>query len=156
MRCSTLTCTFALLIFLTTDKTVQEQTPGRWMTLVQCFHLAYITTFSGPRCIFELRTNYNSYLPAPRTLWHTAEKQNYTGRFQFFCGMQVFKNCSSWFFTTEEHARMFCYKSQQMEQSNSRYIFAYFLCKWHLTHTCLNTVCAMYGRFSDTDEFLNS
>jgi hypothetical protein len=25
----------------------------------------HITTFNGPRCIFELRTNYNSYLPAP-------------------------------------------------------------------------------------------
>jgi hypothetical protein len=36
------------------------------MTLEQCFHLPHITTFNGPRCIFELRTNYNSYLPAPR------------------------------------------------------------------------------------------
>jgi hypothetical protein len=29
-------------------------------------HLPRITTFNGPRCIFELRTNYNLYLPAPR------------------------------------------------------------------------------------------
>ena len=65
MRCSTLTCTFASLIFLTTDKIAQQQTTGRWMPLEQYFHLPHITTFNGPRCIFELRTNYNSYLPAP-------------------------------------------------------------------------------------------
>jgi hypothetical protein len=35
------------------------------MTLKQCFHLPHITAFNGPRCIFELRTNYNSYLPLP-------------------------------------------------------------------------------------------
>ena len=35
------------------------------MTLEWCFHLPHITTFNGPRCIFELRTNYNSYLPVP-------------------------------------------------------------------------------------------
>ena len=39
------------------------------MTLGQCLHLPHITTFNGPRCIFELRTNYNSYLPAPRILF---------------------------------------------------------------------------------------
>jgi hypothetical protein len=37
------------------------------MTLEQCFHLPHTTTFNGPRCIFELRTNYNSYLPVPCT-----------------------------------------------------------------------------------------
>jgi hypothetical protein len=39
MRCSTLTCTFASLTFLTTDKTEQQQTAGWGMTLEQCFHL---------------------------------------------------------------------------------------------------------------------
>jgi len=35
------------------------------MTLEQRFHLPHISTFNGPHCIFELQTNYNSYLPAP-------------------------------------------------------------------------------------------
>ena len=46
---------------------LQQKTPGRWVILEQCFHLPHITTFNGPRCIFELLTNYNSYLPAPCT-----------------------------------------------------------------------------------------
>ena len=40
------------------------------MTLEQCFHLPHITAFNGPHCIFELRTNYNSYLPATRIMSH--------------------------------------------------------------------------------------
>ena len=39
---------------------------GQWVTLQQCFHLPHITTLNRPRCIFELRTNFNSYLPVPR------------------------------------------------------------------------------------------
>jgi hypothetical protein len=35
------------------------------MTLEQCFHLPHINNFNGPHCIFELQTNYNSYLPVP-------------------------------------------------------------------------------------------
>jgi len=65
MRCSTLTCTFTSLIFLTTNRTAQSQTPGRRMTLERWCHLPHIVIFNGPCCIFELRTNYN-YLPAPR------------------------------------------------------------------------------------------
>jgi hypothetical protein len=42
------------------------------MTLEQCCHLPHITIINGPRCIFELRTNYNSYLPAPCSK-HTAK-----------------------------------------------------------------------------------
>jgi len=69
---STITCTFASLIFLTTHKTVQEQTPGRWMTLEHCFHLPHITTFKVLRCSFELWTNYNSYIPALCINWKSA------------------------------------------------------------------------------------
>ena len=65
MRCSKLTCNFASLIFLTIDATAQWQTPGWRMTLEQCCLLPRITIFNGPRCIFGLRTNYNSYLPEP-------------------------------------------------------------------------------------------
>jgi hypothetical protein len=67
MCCSTLTCSFTSLLFLTTDKTAQLQTPGGRLTLEWCFHLPHITTFNRPCCIFELRTNYNSYLPAPHS-----------------------------------------------------------------------------------------
>ena len=63
IRCFTLTCIFASLIFLTTDKSAQYRTPS-WMTLEQRFHFPLITTFNGTRCVFELRTNCNSYLPA--------------------------------------------------------------------------------------------
>ena len=67
MRCSKLTCNFASLIFLTADATAQWQTPGWRMILEQCCLLPHITVFSGPRCIFDLRTNYNPYLPEPCT-----------------------------------------------------------------------------------------
>jgi len=34
-------------------------------------------TFNVPRCIFELRTNYNPYLPAPRTFYFVIEITRY-------------------------------------------------------------------------------
>jgi hypothetical protein len=71
-------CNFASLIFLTT---AHWQTPGWRMTFEQCCLLPHISIFNGPRSIFELRTNYISYLPAPcisdGKIVHVAEINTY-------------------------------------------------------------------------------
>jgi hypothetical protein len=108
IRCSTLTCTFVSLIFLTTDKTTQQQTPVRWITLELSLHLPHITTFYGFWSIFELRTNYNSCLPSPRTccllhvLSNYLESQDSMELAEVFCLInRFFINCAVQKFWTD-------------------------------------------------------
>ena len=91
------------------------------MTLEQCFQLPHITTFNGSRCIFELRTNYNSYLPAPRI-------------FLQLC-VPLFHFSVSWFSVMQFGVIYLKTRgSTQPYVVFSTLIFLLFLCYWRNTH----------------------